>query len=336
MADDPPTLEATGERLIPEAYPGELVLAEHLARYVLAARLVGGLRVLDAACGEGYGCSMLMAAGARSVIGVDIDDETVDHARRRHGVDARVADIAELPIDDGEIDLVVSFETIEHVAEPERALDEFRRVLAPGGVLVISTPNPGEYLEPNPFHVRELAPEEFLGALDARFAVVRPLYQQNFLTSAILDADDLLQGDGASPIALDARKIAGVAPGRELYTLAICTHGESPTIRADVAVLSELYEAHQLAASVRAWSERATTAERNQSDWEARATTAEGNQQAWEQRATTAESHARAWQARAQEAERQNEELRATIDRFAQSLSWRATAPLRRLRGRSR
>ncbi|MGH2898589.1 MAG: class I SAM-dependent methyltransferase, partial [Solirubrobacteraceae bacterium] len=145
-------LEATGERLIPEAFAGSLVLAEHLARYRFAARLARGRAVLDAACGEGYGSAMLAAAGAASVVGIDIDAETVAHARATHGIDAREGDVGRLPCEDASFDLVVSFETIEHVAEPERALDEFRRVLSPGGILVVSTPNGDEYLEDNPYH----------------------------------------------------------------------------------------------------------------------------------------------------------------------------------------
>ncbi|MDP1850301.1 MAG: class I SAM-dependent methyltransferase [Solirubrobacteraceae bacterium] len=162
-------LEATGERLIPEAYAGSVVLAEHLARYRFAARLARGRDVLDAACGEGYGSAMLAAAGASTVVGIDIDAATVAHARATHGVDVRQGDVSRLPFDDVTFGLVVSFETIEHVAEPERALDEFRRVLAPGGLLVVSTPNADEYLEDNPYHEHELTMAQFAQALDARF-----------------------------------------------------------------------------------------------------------------------------------------------------------------------
>ena len=133
MPEAPPPLEATGERLVPEAFAGELVLAEHLARYLLAARLAPGRRVLDAASGEGYGTAMLAASGAENVIGVDVDAATVAHARGRYGLDFRVGDVSELPFADGEFDLVVSFETIEHVADPEHALSEFARVLGDQG-----------------------------------------------------------------------------------------------------------------------------------------------------------------------------------------------------------
>jgi SAM-dependent methyltransferase len=308
-------LEATGERLIPEAYAGELVLAEHLARYLMAARLAPGRRVLDAACGEGYGSAMLARAGAASVVGVDVDPATVEHARRRYGLDARVGDVAALPFDDGGFDLVVSFETIEHVADPERALDEFARVAGEQGLVLLSTPNANEYLQDNPFHVRELTPEEFLAALQSRFGEVRPLYQQNFLVSAIVDAATLALDDGDAPLGLDARKVVGVPPGRELYTLALCGPPGLPALDADVAVLSNVFEAHDLARQVREWQARATQSERNVEHWQ---------------------HMQREWEARARESERQNEELRATIERIAASISWRLTRPLRMIRGRSR
>jgi SAM-dependent methyltransferase len=311
---DEPELEATGERLIPEAAVGELVLAEHLARYRLATRLARGRRVLDAACGEGYGTAMLAAAGASAAVGVDIDPATVRHAAAGHGIDARVADVAALPFDDGSFDLVVSFETIEHVLEPHNVLDELRRVLAPGGLLLISTPNAREYKVENEFHVRELDPDEFVAALQARFAAVRVLYQQNFLLSMVVDEQRLAQDDPAQPVSLDVTKAYGVPPGRELYTLALCgLEPDLPTLEADVAVVTGVYEAHELAA---------------------RTVEAERLVVTWHERATEAERIQREWQARATEAERQNEELRTTIERIRASISWRITKPLRSLRCR--
>jgi 2-polyprenyl-3-methyl-5-hydroxy-6-metoxy-1,4-benzoquinol methylase len=330
------TLDATGERLIPEAYAGEIVLAEHVARYRLAGRLAPGRRVLDAACGEGYGTAMLAAAGAAGVVGLDVDEPTVAHARQRYGLDMRVGDVAALPFGDGEFDLVVSFETIEHVPDPEAALSEFARVLALVGLLIVSTPNAREYLVDNPFHERELTPEELFATLGTRFAQVRPLYQQNFLTSAVLDAERLARDDRDAWEPLDAAKVTGVQPGRELYTLALCGNGALPELEANVAVLSDVYEAHQMASMVTGHEQRAEQAERNQRAWEERATTAERVQAEWEQRATTAEDNQRAWQERATEAERQNTELKETLERIAASLSWRITKPLRSLKGRSR
>ena len=312
--------EATGERLIPEAFAGELVLAEHVARYLLATHLAPARRVLDAACGEGYGSAMLAAAGAARVVGLDIDEDTVRRARSRYGLDARVGEVGRLPFADGEFDLVVSFETIEHVDAPERAIAEFARVLGDDGLLLVSTPNAHEYIQENPFHIRELTPDEFFVILEPHFAEVRPLYQQNFLASAVLDAATLAVDDRETALALEARKVAAVAPGSELYTLALCGPAGLPALDANIAVLSDVYEAHDLARQLREWQARATEAERIQREWG--------------QRATEAERVQGEWHARAAEAERQNAELRATLNRIATSLSWRVTKPLRRLRGR--
>jgi 2-polyprenyl-3-methyl-5-hydroxy-6-metoxy-1,4-benzoquinol methylase len=325
----PTPLDATGERLIPEAYAGQLVYAEHLARYHLAARLAPGRRVLDAACGEGYGLALLQAAGAASVAGIDVDSATVAHARERYKLDVVEADIGQLPFAGGDFDLVTSFETIEHVADPERALDELARVLGPDGLLMVSTPNAGEYLEDNPFHVREFEPEEFFGLLRSRFAKVQPLYQQNFLTSAVLDARRLAEDDPGVLLDLEVRKVAGAEPGRELYTLALCGSVGLPELDANLAVLADVYEAHDLAKQLRECTQLLR-------EWVARATEAERVQAEWEARASEAERVQREWEARATEAERQVAEHLETIDVMTGSLSWRVTKPLRSARSRLR
>lgn len=306
-------LDATGERLIPAAYGGSVVLAEHLARYRFAARLARGRDVLDAACGEGYGSAMLAAAGAASVVGIDIDAATVTHARATHGVDVRQGDVSRLPFDDAAFGLVVSFETIEHVAEPERALDEFRRVLGPGGLLVVSTPNADEYLEDNPYHERELTLAQFAQALDARFAHVEMRYQQTFLATAVL-REESLRSDDAQPLEAEFAKVAGVAPGRALYGVALCSDAPIPDAGGDVVLASDVHEAHELADLLRAWTARAHEAERIQQEWEARATRAE-------------QVHG--------ELVAQNQELARQLDVVYASTSWKVTRPLRSLRGNS-
>ena len=193
----------------------------------------------------------------------------------------------------------------------------------------MSTPNANEYLEDNPFHVRELAPQEFLAALSSRFGEVRALFQQNFLTSAILDAATLALDDPATRLELETHKVAGVEPGRELYTLALCGPPGLTALDADLAVLSGVYEAHQLADHLR----DATAAA---AQWHHEMQEALRIQREWETRATEAERVQREWEARATEAERQNVELTATIDRIAASLSWRLTKPLRAMRRAAR
>src|SRR5579872_5185934 len=168
--------EFTGERLIPGQVDVDL-LNEHMARYQFAARLAGGKRVLDAGCGAGYGSAEL-ARVAGQVIGADIAGEAVDFASehyRRANLHFEQASCDAIPHADGTFDLVVAFEVIEHLTNWRELLTEARRLLAPGGQFVVSTPNRLYYTESrgaqgaNPFHVHEFEFEEFRAELSAVF-----------------------------------------------------------------------------------------------------------------------------------------------------------------------
>jgi SAM-dependent methyltransferase len=167
----PSALENTGERMMPgEAHWG--CFWEHIYRYRFAARFVHGKRVVDIACGEGYGTAALSEAGAAGVIGIDISQEACAHARRRYGVDARQGSAENIPLADQSADLIVSFETVEHLPRPADFLDECVRVLAPGGRLIISTPNKKVFSEAGqhiPFHCSEMSEREFMELLTPRF-----------------------------------------------------------------------------------------------------------------------------------------------------------------------
>ncbi len=182
-------MEFTGERYVP-GVKGAIEL-EHMHRYRLAASLVSGMHVLDIACGEGYG-SNILAGTARSVVGVDIDGASIDHAYAtygRPGVEFIVSDCSSLPLSDARFDAAVSFETIEHVSNQAEMLDEIVRVLRPGGLLVMSSPNKLVYADladhHNPFHVRELYLEEFRTLLVERFVNVAIYGQRVELLSTI-------------------------------------------------------------------------------------------------------------------------------------------------------
>ena len=149
---------------------------EHVARYRFAKDFVRGERTLDIACGEGYGAAALARAGAASVVGVDISPEVCEHARRKYGLDARPGAADAIPLPDRSVDVVVSFETIEHVERPAAFLRECARVLVPNGVLIVSTPNRPVYGgqgSGNPFHRVEFDEGEFLDLLRAEFRDVR-------------------------------------------------------------------------------------------------------------------------------------------------------------------
>jgi len=167
---NPLILEPTGERMVPES-SDRFTFWEHVYRYAFATRFVRGKRVLDIACGEGYGAAALQKAGAVNVAGVDIAEDVCLHARDRYGLDARQGSAEHIPVADGSVDVVVSFETIEHVPDPHCFLDECVRVLAPKGRLIISTPNKGIYGADakNPYHCSEMTEDEFAAALRARF-----------------------------------------------------------------------------------------------------------------------------------------------------------------------
>jgi SAM-dependent methyltransferase len=171
MSDE---LSFTGERFIP-GVPGE-IWYEHWHRYHFAAPIVAGRDVLDIACGAGYG-SALLARHAARVVGADLSQPAIDHARARYAavphLEFRQADCAALPFPDGSFDAVVSFETLEHIAAQEAFLDEVRRVLRPAGLLVLSCPNKIEYTDKrgvtNEFHVRELERDELAALIAPRF-----------------------------------------------------------------------------------------------------------------------------------------------------------------------
>ena len=172
----------TGERMQPiDSDPN--TFWEHIYRYAFAARFAAGRQILDVACGAGYGTAALRAAGARSVVGVDNSLEACQFAATEFSVNVQVADAQKLPFADGTFDLIVSFETIEHLDRPLQFLDECRRVLSRDGTLVLSTPHKTNYrkITPhNPFHAHELEEEEFEHECRQRFSHVDMFTQHPF------------------------------------------------------------------------------------------------------------------------------------------------------------
>jgi len=223
MSDD---LSFTGERFLP-AVTGEIA-HEHWHRYAFARRWVAGRRVLDVACGEGYG-SALLASVAHSVLGVDISADAVAHARAAYGARGNLtyeaASATALPLADGAVNAVVSFETIEHLprAEQPAMLAEIARVLAPDGVLVISAPNPVEYSDArnyrNPFHFHEPARDE-LDALLAQAFPVRRWYRQRRYFGSALWAEDA-HADGLEALSGDADAIAAASVPPAVYHVVV-------------------------------------------------------------------------------------------------------------------
>ena len=175
------------ERIIPDETERG-ILAYHLKRYEFALERCADRDVLDIACGVGYG-SELLATEARSVHAGDISAETVDYARIRYGssgVRFDVLDAVRLALPDTSFDVVVSFETIEHLEHPELALAEFARVLRPGGTLVVSTPHVAR-TDPSPenqHHRVELSRTDLEALLRKSFVDIEIFGQRRLQTSA--------------------------------------------------------------------------------------------------------------------------------------------------------
>jgi SAM-dependent methyltransferase len=231
------TLVGDGERFLPGTMTGETAL-EHEHRYLFARQLVAGRVVLDIACGEGYG-SALLARDAAEVIGVDIDAGVIEHARHKYAavpvsgkLRFEVGDCAAIPLVDACVDLVVSFETIEHHAQHDQMLAEIRRVLRPGGLLLISTPDRVEYSEipglSNPFHVKELDEPEFRALLSRHFGSVRCWRQRVVAGSWLLpegEAGPLQFFDADQPA--QSQSVLPHAP----YLVALAGNGDLPPVR---------------------------------------------------------------------------------------------------------
>lgn len=180
-------LEWTGERIIPKQLkPTNGMLLEHIARYYFATPYVQG-RVLDIACGTGYGCHMVAKERKREVthiVGVDNDEQTIRYANIEYNhqkVTYQVGNAMDphLPEELGVFDTILSFETIEHVEDDQRFMDNLYRMLKPGGTLVLSSPFGRGRGKPTnePFHVHQLTPEEF-EELFERFSQVEIYYQR--------------------------------------------------------------------------------------------------------------------------------------------------------------
>lgn len=190
------TLPDIGERFLPWSKKG-VISYEHIHRYAFASLFTRGKKVLDLASGEGYGSHMLSLV-AKSVTGIEIDEQAVEHAKRKYASEKLsflAASIEKVPIEGERIyDVIVCFEAIEHVAEHNKVMSEVKRLLKEDGLFIISTPDKQKHSGAglvNPFHIKELYFEEFVTLLNGHFKKVNIWGQKAFPSSYIWNIYDL-------------------------------------------------------------------------------------------------------------------------------------------------
>ena len=237
-------LEFTGERYVPEL-GGEIRL-EHVHRYAFCRPYVKGKVVVDAACGEGYGTAMLASYAAR-VVGIDISDQAIQHASSRYGalgnIEFRAADVAKPGLPTASVDVVVSFETIEHLHAQEQMLAEFARILKPEGLLILSSPDKKTYSDDtgyrNEFHVKELYRDQLSTLIDRHFKRHALLGQRIVGGSSIFSLTEAAKERRPVVLVDDGEAILERSPrlGQAVYFIALATNGPAlPSLQPSTAL----------------------------------------------------------------------------------------------------
>ncbi len=195
MAQKTKKQKFTGERIIPEVINEDTFL--HLHRYALTFDYIKDKDVIDIACGEGYG-SFLMSNYAKNVKGIDINNDVIENAKikyKKDNLDFLQGTVANIPLQDSSIDVIVSFETIEHITMHDEMMREIKRVLKPDGLLIISSPDKKNYSDKrgfnNKFHVKELYLEEFENLIKKYFKYDKMLFQRYFHGSMMFSKENI-------------------------------------------------------------------------------------------------------------------------------------------------
>jgi len=346
----------TGERYIPNLDSPEISY-EHWHRYLYATLFAKGKVVLDIACGEGYG-SHLLAQSARHVVGVDISAEAINHAAStyvRKNLEFKVGSLESIPIE-GEalFDGVISFESIEHIDEEQQHafMRETKRILKPGGFLLVSTPNRLAYSDipayDNEFHVKEFYINEFRSFLDAYFKQVRLIGQRIYPVSYLWDT----QGKPSKFVEfrIDFSTL-GFRPTADekvpLYVLAICSdkeiRGIPQSVQVDLSgrilgardeqIRTLRLRTGNLEAQVQALTEQVAEREAQVQALTEQVAEREAQVQALAEQVAEREAQVQALTEQVAERERQVQALRAQVTAMATSKAWRAGLLLRRIWG---
>lgn len=242
---DDKMIEDTGERMIPAYHKGQLVYGEHIVRYEGALPLLKGKTVLDIASGSGYGTN-LIGSVAKKVYGVDLDDGAVKYAQVNFGRPNTTflqGSGTAIPLDDNTVDVLVSFETLEHIDDYRAFMREIKRVLKDNGLLILSTPNDKEFPEGAHFHIHEFEEEELNKLVKETFANRKEYFQATWIYNALIDRQQLTT---ETEFTIATKNVAPVETKKALYFYLLCSNRKITEVVTPIAAISEHWSTRKM------------------------------------------------------------------------------------------
>ncbi len=234
------SIDDTGERMIPAYHKGHIVYGEHIVRYGAAVALAKDKVVLDIASGSGYGTALL-GKTAKKAYGVDLDKDAIKYAKKNYGsknIEFIQGDGVKIPLGDNSVDIVVSFETIEHIEDYKTFMKEVKRVLKKDGLFILSTPNDVEFPESNHFHVHEFERKELEKLVKDYFKNTTSYYQGTWVYNALLSGKGLIE-EWEKPIL--TMQTAPIELDKCIYFYMLCSNREITETVEPLAAIAEHY-----------------------------------------------------------------------------------------------
>ncbi len=231
------------ERMVPEFHKDKLIYSEHVTRYLAVKPIVNSKTVLDIASGSGYGTKIL-AESAKFVYGIDVNEVAVNYSRKNYAsknTKYLVGNAETIPLEDNTVDVVVTFETIEHIKNYRKFLDEISRVLKPDGLLIISTPNDVEFAEGNHFHLHEFKYDELVALLRKYYKNIDSYFQSTWKYVAIGTEDELSHDTNGTVLNLTKK-----TRDQHLYFYLLCSNRKISEKIKHIAAIGEHYSDRQL------------------------------------------------------------------------------------------
>jgi len=212
------------ERMVPKHHKNTLLYGEHLIRYLTARELVDEKVVLDIACGSGYG-TRLLAEKASIVYGIDILPEAIEYAKRvysKKNIHYLKGNATKIPLPSSSIDIVVSFETVEHIKNYDRFISEIKRVLKHDGLLVLSTPNVKEFPKGNYYHFHEFTYSELKTLIIKYFSYTKDYLQSNWIFTGIFYNSTSINNKKREMV--DVFRNLGISSNNAIYFFILCAN----------------------------------------------------------------------------------------------------------------